>query len=629
MTTPTEVAVGTIPTLVGTVPAGGQIYMRVEGTQPVTVSNAANASSNLVVGGGTVLAAPTAPGNGGSTTQVYAPSTGGADTTEWYAIAPAASVLLVEVSAVPSGGGLTDVTTFGTVGNGIADDTAALQEAINSGKSLFLSAGTYKITSPLSLPNGLTMIGAGPGQIYSTTSSNAVIVPYGCNAFTVQTGNTAGLLSNFQIDGSHAASYTAIDFPDATQFYQAEWLLTYLLVQNFTSGQGAYFGNDLGGLYVDHCSFYNNGSGMYITGSDAVVDGSLFVVNVNGIVCYGAVTTIVNNSFGTNSLDAIVLPAGGSSGGCMIAHNGINQNGQHGIAVLGTGGHKIIGNTIRGNSTSGTGTYSDILIANTDDRPCVVDDNTFEPAGTTVASYSVEFSGTGLAVVGSGNAVVPGANSLGFTNAPAQAMTSPSQVIVPIGNLQSGSAGSGTTTETLSVTTNKAGDVLVLFATSYPSQPVSSVSGGGVTTWTHGVYNSGTGGIDYWWGLVTTAGQATVTVSYATAPNGGQFVVQELHSLSGSITADGSPVSGSDTSVVFGLPVLAPAADYEAYVAYCAMSAKLSVPAGYVVQATTATGIGINGYLVTNCSATTVNAGGPVVQQSLASGVGVVAALLG
>ena len=105
MTTPVKVAVGTIPTLVGTVPAGGQIYMRVEGTQPVTVSNAANASSNLVVGGGTVLAAPTAPGNGGSTTQVYTPSTGGADTTEWYAIAPSASVLLVEVSAVPSGGG--------------------------------------------------------------------------------------------------------------------------------------------------------------------------------------------------------------------------------------------------------------------------------------------------------------------------------------------------------------------------------------------------------------------------------------------------------------------------------------------------------------------------------------------
>lgn len=38
---------------------------------------------------------------------------------------------------------------YGAMGNGVADDTAAIQQAIDSGKSVYLSAGVYKITSPL------------------------------------------------------------------------------------------------------------------------------------------------------------------------------------------------------------------------------------------------------------------------------------------------------------------------------------------------------------------------------------------------------------------------------------------------------------------------------------------------
>ena len=172
MTTPVEVAVGTIPTLVGTVPAGGQIYMRVEGTQPVTVSNAANASSNLVVGGGTVLAAPTAPGNGGSITQVYAPSTGGADTTEWYAIAPSASVLLVEVSAVPSGGGggagiTGESLQFGSSGVTLTDTyNGELLQATASG-------GVISFTAPTSVSQAKWMSVDPNSFTYSVNAASA------------------------------------------------------------------------------------------------------------------------------------------------------------------------------------------------------------------------------------------------------------------------------------------------------------------------------------------------------------------------------------------------------------------------------------------------------------------------
>ena len=61
-------------------------------------------------------------------------------------------------------------TTYGAVGDGVADDTAALQAALNdlgtTGKSsvLYVPAGTYRVTGTLAL-NGrihVSIIGADP-----------------------------------------------------------------------------------------------------------------------------------------------------------------------------------------------------------------------------------------------------------------------------------------------------------------------------------------------------------------------------------------------------------------------------------------------------------------------------------
>ena len=63
-----------------------------------------------------------------------------------------------------------DVTLFGAVGDGIADDTAAIQDAINLGsaKVVLIPAGTYKITAPLILRDGMTLRGEGRGATILT-----------------------------------------------------------------------------------------------------------------------------------------------------------------------------------------------------------------------------------------------------------------------------------------------------------------------------------------------------------------------------------------------------------------------------------------------------------------------------
>jgi hypothetical protein len=54
------------------------------------------------------------------------------------------------------------VKDFGAVGDGVADDTTAIQNAINSGAGVVhLPKGTYKITSPLYMDGGVKLIGDG------------------------------------------------------------------------------------------------------------------------------------------------------------------------------------------------------------------------------------------------------------------------------------------------------------------------------------------------------------------------------------------------------------------------------------------------------------------------------------
>lgn len=55
-----------------------------------------------------------------------------------------------------------DVKQFGAKGNGSADDTAAIQAAIDSGGAIFFPAGTYLISSPLEIRKNRTLTMFGP-----------------------------------------------------------------------------------------------------------------------------------------------------------------------------------------------------------------------------------------------------------------------------------------------------------------------------------------------------------------------------------------------------------------------------------------------------------------------------------
>jgi hypothetical protein len=65
-------------------------------------------------------------------------------------------------------------TDFGATGDGVADDTAEIQAALDAGKVVFLPAGTYKISTALSVTDNRTLFGEGSNASILATSVNTI-----------------------------------------------------------------------------------------------------------------------------------------------------------------------------------------------------------------------------------------------------------------------------------------------------------------------------------------------------------------------------------------------------------------------------------------------------------------------
>jgi hypothetical protein len=92
---------------------------------------------------------------------------------------------------------MASVKTYGAVGDGVTDDTAAFNNALASSTAIYIPPGTYKITSTLAVPNNTMLYGAGRG---STKLLHAF------NGDMMTLGNYSGL-SGLWLDGQ-GGTYT-------------------------------------------------------------------------------------------------------------------------------------------------------------------------------------------------------------------------------------------------------------------------------------------------------------------------------------------------------------------------------------------------------------------------------------
>ena len=155
---------------------------------------------------------------------------------------------------------------------------------------------------------------------------------------------------------------------------------------------------------------------------------------------------------------------------------------------------------------------------------------------------------------------------------------------------------SGSDVTSLSISPVNVGDLLIFYSHATNDVTVSSVSGGGVNTWTKVTSGSnGTNGgeIEMWRGVVSTVGASSISVTYSASPGTNEIVVEEftMHSANSTWAIDNSGVNyNTTTSTTVDYPSLTPTNSSELYTGYgwAQYSMSAGTTTGYTYVATTA-----------------------------------------
>jgi parallel beta-helix repeat protein len=277
------------------------------------------------------------------------------------------------------------VKDYGAVGDGIVNDTRAIQNALNAGKgSVYLPHGTYRLTSALIVPSNSGIIG--PGTLHQTVDVTTIFVHRGSvnivlTDFTVMKDFVDNSLANgILIDASTSITISGVEVSGMSARhgieirYSSNFLIDGNLVHDFSASEEGLLrdGNkvDAFGIYCHQSTrgqIVNNRimiltsvtfqtDGITIADSEMVVVANNFIENVGeGIdVMHSHNCTIVGNVITNTHLFGIKLVNGSSLN--TVSGNTIKEAGLAGIALhSGTGNvhfGQVVGNVVMGNIVS-------------------------------------------------------------------------------------------------------------------------------------------------------------------------------------------------------------------------------------------------------------------------------------
>jgi parallel beta-helix repeat protein len=259
---------------------------------------------------------------------------------------------LTKVSYSMIQGAEVNVLDFGAVGDGVTDDTAAVQAAITSmavtGGNLVFPDGNYKITSTLTLSSNVNYIAQGNAIITLDVPEIGLQIPNAGTKITIN-GFTIGGTSARAISSTIGGTCSRITITNNTISGAT------LAGAGYTSGV---FFTNASDCVVENNSFSNNGVG---TGTVFSADVAFYAPAAgtqnsrNKILNNRCASVVASFNILAFNIDRTVI----SENSCSGALNGSGNNSGYGIAVYDTSSYTLP------YSTTSFNTISDNIVTNT------------------------------------------------------------------------------------------------------------------------------------------------------------------------------------------------------------------------------------------------------------------------
>lgn len=246
------------------------------------------------------------------------------------------------------------VTSYGLVGDGVTDNTTALNTLLNTtaatGSTIIFPTGTFVWNGNVTVSNKY-FIFQGFGTVITTTLNGTMLTVTASNA-TSDNWNIKGIIFSGNNTG---ASQEAIRFKlNSRNFFISDCSFTgfnFSAIEiDSTIGANAGF---LGGL-ISNCKFYsNNGRGIYCgqRGEYVTISNSEFHSNGTGIysIAGNSIINACQLNFNTNAID---FEYGINNGHSVISSCNLNHNTSYGLKLR---------NQPNGMTIQGCHVYSDTL----------------------------------------------------------------------------------------------------------------------------------------------------------------------------------------------------------------------------------------------------------------------------
>jgi parallel beta-helix repeat protein len=279
------------------------------------------------------------------------------------------------------------VKDFGAVGNGIVDDTTAIQNALDATNNLYFPEGNYKITSALVMDDNHYLIGAGYGNsvITQATTDQYALRATGKTGITVKslkvvgtadgvadgvyfTGCSYCVVENCQVTdfGHNGINFISSSYCEANNNRCERNLIGGINTAGTLVAKSLY--NKIIGNYLyDNSLSSNYGAGILLFGNadHCIVQNNVCVENQSfGILLSdGSFNVITSNDCRNNIYSGIGIHYDDNANFCnfnVISNNTCESNDEHGIVCQSNSslndlqvGHSIVGNQCISNGTTG------------------------------------------------------------------------------------------------------------------------------------------------------------------------------------------------------------------------------------------------------------------------------------